>query len=220
MPHGVFFEATRPRPVTERLGLCRVFQKSEPWGTAIFILPPLAVVYFLVSFRRTLLPVLVLLVGAGVVAAPRAINYYQKRYIDLGPRMKDVAGEKHITLTGWDKDDYSFLEMHPETIVLQMANFDVKDQTLAYLQSMTGLRELDLNTSQVTDEGLKRLRKFPNLHVLRLRGTKITDEGFRESILPMESLNEVEVISTKVTPETLKEWKSKKEGRKSLPKVF
>jgi hypothetical protein len=200
--------------------LCRAFQRSEPWGTAIFILPPLAIIYFLGSFRRTLLPVLVLLLGAGVVAAPRAINYYQKRYIDLGERIKDVKGEKHITVTGWDKKDYSFLEAHPETIVLQMANADVTDQTLRYLQGMTKLRELDLNTTEVTDEGLKRLRQFPDLKVLRLRGTKITDEGFGASILPIDSLEEVEVIGTKVTQETLKEWKSKKEGRKSLPKVF
>jgi hypothetical protein len=200
--------------------LQRVFQKSQPWGTAIFFVPPLAFIYFLFSLRRTWAPILVLLVGASVVAAPRAINYYQKRYIDLGPRIKDVDGEKHITLTGWDLDDYSFLEYHPETVVLQMANPDVTDQTLHELQDMTQLRELDLNTSQLTDEGLKQVAKLPNLKVLRLRGTRITDEGFRASVLPMKSLDEVEVIGTKVTPETLKEWKNRKEGRKSLPKVF
>jgi hypothetical protein len=202
--------------------LCRAFQRSQMWGTAIFILPPLVLVYFLASFRRTLVPVLVLLLGAGVVAAPRAINYYQKRYIDLGPRIKDVDGQKHITLTGWDKDDYSFLEAHPETVVLQMANPDVKDQTLTYLQGMTGLQKLDLNTSKVTDEGLRMLGKFPNLRVLRLWKTRITDEGFRESILPMDSLEEVE-IDTTVTAETLREWKAKKAGRRGLrrplPKV-
>jgi hypothetical protein len=200
--------------------LFRTFQKSQPWGTALFFLPPLALVYALFTLRRAWAPLLVLLVGASVVAAPRGINYYQKRFIDLGPRIKEVEGEKHITLTDWDKTDYSFLEFHPETVVLQMANPDVTDQTLHELQGLTRLRELDLNKSQVTDDGLILLRQLPNLQVLRLRGTRITDEGFREYILPLSSLNEVEVIGTKVTPETLKEWKGKKEGRRSLPKVF
>jgi hypothetical protein len=196
--------------------LGRAFQKSDLWGTLIFFIPPLALVHVLVAFRRAWAPALVLLVGAVLVATPRTVSYFEKRYIDLGPRIKDVDGEKHVTLTGWDKTDYSFLEYHPETVVLQMANADVTDETLHYLEGMKGLRELDLSDTRVTDEGLKVLRQLPALRELRLRSTAVTDEGFRASLAPMESLRKVDVKETKVKGGTLRSWKNKNPDREYL----
>jgi hypothetical protein len=193
--------------------LSRTFQASEPWGTAIFFVPPLALVYLLVSFRRTWGPACVLLLGAGVVAIPYGIKYYQQQFVDLGERQKVVDGELHVTLTGWNKDDYSILERLPDTVVLQMANPDVTDNTLKYVNGMTRLRELDLNDSQVTDAGLGQLRRLANLQQLRLRKTKITDAGFRSTLAPMESLLKVEVTGTGVKGKTLREWKKAKPGR-------
>src|SRR5262245_19316200 len=141
--------------------LHRAFAASQRWGTVVFFVPPLALVYIFANLRRNAVPALVILLGAGVVAAPYGIKLYQRSYIDLGERVRHVDGEVHVTLTGWDKEDYSVLALWPEVVVLQMANEDVTDETLKHLKGMKRLRELDLNDSQVTDEGLKLLRHLP-----------------------------------------------------------
>jgi Leucine Rich repeat len=197
--------------------LSRVFAQSEPWGTAIFFFPPLALVYFLMSFRRAWAPVLLLLLGAAVVASPVALKHFQKHFLDLDELVMEVDGERHVTLTRWNKNDYSILENYLDAVVLQMGNGDVTDETLKYLSGMTRLRELDLNDSQVTDAGLKLLSHLPNLQQIRLSRTKITDQGFRENLLPMESLRQVEVTGTGVKGSTLREWKKMQPDRKYLP---
>ena len=100
--------------------------------------------------------------------------------IDLGPREKIVDGQRHITLTGWDRKDYGFLGSKRDVVVLQMANPDVTDQTLEHLKGMNRLKELDLNNTQVTDAGLKVLSDLPALATLRLKNTKVTDQGFQD----------------------------------------
>jgi hypothetical protein len=196
--------------------LWRTFRASEAWGTVLFFLPVFVPVYVLISLRRSLAPALLMLLGAGVVASPHGIRYYQQRFLDLGERQALVDGEVHVTLTGWNRHDYSILEKIPDTVVLQMANADVKDETLAYLKDMSKLRELDLNDTLVTDAGLKRLGDLPKLQQLRLRNTSITDEGFQANIAPLESLRNVDVTGTKVSSKTLRAWKNVKSGREYL----
>jgi hypothetical protein len=196
--------------------LHRAFAANQLWGTVIFFLPPLTPVYLLVSLRRTWGPLLVLLLGAAVIAAPHAIKYYQHEYVDLGERLRDVEGEQHVTLTGWDRKDYALLERLPDTVVLQMANPDVTDETLKYLGGMGRLRELDLNDTQVTDAGLKLIAQLPKLQRLRLRNTRITDAGFRESLMPLTALRNVDVTGTTVKGSTLRQWKKEQTGREYL----
>jgi hypothetical protein len=196
--------------------LHRAFDANQLWGTVIFFLPPLGLVYLLVSLRRTWGPLLVLLLGAAVIAAPHGIKYYQSKYVDLGERRRVVEGEEHVTLTGWDRTDYELLERLPDTVVLQMANPDVTDETLKYLQGMRRLQELDLNDTQVTDAGLKLIAKLPKLQRLRLRKTHITDAGFRESLMPLELLRNVDVTGTAAKGSTLREWKEAQTGREYL----
>jgi hypothetical protein len=196
--------------------LHRAFDTNQLWGTVIFFLPPLALVYLLVSLRRTWGPLLVLLLGTAVIAAPHGIKYYQREYVDLGERLRDVEGEQHVTLTGWDRHDYGLLQRLPDTVVLQMANPDVTDETLEYLQGMSRLQELDLNDTQVTDAGLKRIAQLPKLQRLRLRNTPITDAGFRDSLMPLERLRNVDVTGTAVKGSTLREWKKAQTGREYL----
>src|SRR5208337_307119 len=81
--------------------------------------------------------------------------------IDLGPREKIVDGQRHITLTGWDRNDYTFLGSKQDVAVLQMANHDVTDRTLELLKGMNALKDLDLDNTQVTDAGLKILKDLP-----------------------------------------------------------
>src|SRR6202034_4245948 len=51
------------------------------------------------------------------------------------------------------------------------------DEDLALLQSMKGLRALDLSGSAVTDDGLQHLEGFLELQELDLTKTQVTDNG-------------------------------------------
>ena len=196
--------------------LHRAFEANQLWGTLIFFLPPLMFVYMLLTPRRSWAPLVVFLVGVALVAAPHGIKYYQREFVDLGERLRIGEGEQHVTLTGWDRTDYGLLENLPDTVVLQMANADVTDETLKRLGGMARLQELDLNDTQVTDAGLKQLAQLPKLQRLRLRNTRITDAGFRESLMPLEMLRSVDVTGTAVKGATLREWKKNQTGREYL----
>lgn len=202
--------------------LSRAFRAGNWWGTLLFFLPPLFLVYFLLHPRRSWAPVLIMLLGGVGVLVPYGVKYYPRYFIDLGPRVKIVEDGPnpgvHVTLTGWNRTDYGvILGAWPDAVVLQMANNDVTDETLTALAEMKKLRVLDLDDTAVTDEGLKVLGKLPALQVLRLRHTKVTDAGFREHLAPMASLQTVHYRETGLTRTTLNDWKQRKEGRKFLP---
>jgi Leucine-rich repeat (LRR) protein len=155
-------------------------------------------------------PTVLLVFSAFVLTAVFATNVLLTHHIDLGPRERIVDGQLHITLTGWDQpaEDYAVLAAKTATVVLQMANPDVTDSTLDYLQRYQLLEELDLNDTQITDAGLARLSSLPRLRVLRLRGTRITDEGFRTHLLDKNTLQELDVRDTAVASKTLRQWKN------------
>ena len=161
-------------------------------------------------------PALLLVLSVLMTGLPIVINSALTRLISLGPLESIVAGERHITLTGWDRHDYSVIASRTDTMVLQMANADVNDDTLRYLASLKQLRELDLNNTQVTDAGLKELAELPKLRDLRLARTKITDEGFRKYLLSKESLMNLDLTGTNVASKTVREWKSTNSERKAL----
>jgi len=196
--------------------LWRTFRVSEAWGMVLFFLPALVPVYIITHLRRAWGPALLLLLGAAVVASPHGIRLYQQHFLDLAERQAVVDGEMHVTLTGWNRHDYSILEKIPTTVVLQMANADVTDETLEHLKDMNNLRELDLNDTAVSDAGLKYLNALPKLQQLRLRNTSVTDEGFRTSLAPLESLRNLDMTGTKVNSKTLRAWKNAKPGREYL----
>jgi Leucine Rich repeats (2 copies) len=198
--------------------LVRAFRRHVLWGLAC-LLPPVGLLYLLFNLRRMKGPAVVLLLGGLITAAPFAVNYYALHFIDLGPRAKTVDGELHLTLTGWDlpASEYPLvLAYRKDAVVVQMANPDVTDATLEYLSKMENLRELDLNDTQVTDAGLAVIAKLPSLKSLRLARTKITDAGFRQHLLPLEGLTELDLTRTPVKGPTAREWKAAKPGRKIL----
>lgn len=127
-----------------------------------------------------------------------------------------MDGELHITLTGWEQNNYDVLRARPKTVVLQMANADVSDATLEHLRELPLLRELDLNDTQITDAGLATLAELPALETLRLRNTKITDAGFKQHLFDGERLIELDLTGTQVASATVRAWKTLKEGRKAL----
>lgn len=184
------------------------------WGLSILFVPPLMIPFALRHHREAAWPIAVL--GVGIVVAAAPIVYNRLMPIDLGPRERMVDGQLQITLTGWDRHDYSVLTTRPEAVVLQMANPDVTDQTLAYLQGMSQLRELDLNGTQVCDNGLRMLEGLKALESIRLRDTKVTDEGFRRWLAPRESLRRLDLRGTQVSRETGKSWCDARPGRHLL----
>ncbi len=135
--------------------------------------------------------------------------------LDLGPLEMMVGGQRHLTLTGWDRKDYSFLRLKPDLVVLQMANPDVTDSTLENLKGLRDLKELDLSDTQITDAGLLVLKELPALEVLRLARTKITDQGFRTALLSKESLLKLDVQKTGVRADTIKDWREKNPHRQA-----
>jgi hypothetical protein len=136
--------------------------------------------------------------------------------IDLGPRETMVDGQRHITLTGWDRKDYSFLGSKQDVVVLQMANPDVTDETLDRLKGMQKLQELDLNNTQVTDHGLTRLKDLSSLNALHLKNTKITDQGFQNELGPKDSLMRLDLTGTQVSQDTVQSWLKARKGRQAL----
>jgi hypothetical protein len=161
-------------------------------------------------------PLLLFLLGGAAFAAPYGINYYYQLHPVLDPREKIVDGEPHITLTGWDRTDYSFLQTRSGTIVLQMANADVTDATLDHLKGMTQLRELDLSDTAVTDAGLAVIAGLPQLRELRLARTKITDDGFTKYLAAKEALRKIDLTGTTVKGKTKRLWKQAQPGREYL----
>jgi hypothetical protein len=189
------------------------FRVKWYWGLAVLLFPPIGLIFALrIHVRKEAAwPLVFLAVGLVVGAAPIAYNRFLP--IDLGPHESMVDNELHITLTKWDRKDYSVLGARPGAVVVQMANPDVTDQTLTYLRGMKRLRELDLNGTQVSDEGLRELEGLLDLATLRLKNTKITDAGFQKWLAARESLMLIDLRGTKVSKETGKTWKAARPDR-------
>lgn len=196
--------------------LVRSFLTHRGWGWFSLLVPGVGPLIFSFSrWSRARPPLILFLIGATLISSAYGINKYQIWFPDLGKRNKIVDGERHITLTGWDRKDYSFLQNLSDTVVLQMANSDVNDETLVYLKGMKKLKELDLNDTKVTDKGLAELSDLP-LEILRLRGTEITDKGFVGFLQNKSGLKQIDLRNTEVTTALLRTWKKEAEGRTFL----
>jgi hypothetical protein len=197
--------------------LLRAFRVRLAWGLGCLLFPPAAIPFVVWYYRRLTGPLILLLVAAVLVGGTLGLGVFLSRHPSLGPREKTVDGERHITLTGWDRSDYALLRTKRDTVVLQMANPDVTDETLTHLEGMAKLRELDLNDTQVTDAGLALLSRLPSLQILRLRKTRVTNQGFLEHLASKSTLRELDVRETEVASKTLRAWKAEdKDHRKYL----
>jgi hypothetical protein len=196
--------------------LAAAFRYHIAWGLAALLVVP-APFFVLRHFRKALGAVLVMLLGVAVAVAPLVINKLHLWGAEEKPIEKVVEGEPTLTVTGLKDFDYATLKDKPYLEVLQMANEDVTDQTLENLKGLKKLYKLDLSNTQVTDDGLRVLRELPKLEVLFLNGTKVTDEGVRQNIFPIETLNELSLLRTKVTKKTRDEWRAAKDKRKVAP---
>lgn len=166
------------------------------------------------KWNKLWVPSLLAAVGIILIVLPAFISQFAA--VDLGPREKRVNEEVHLTLTGWEGENYGFLSGRTDVVVLQMANEEVEDKDILYLSQMEKLRELDLNFTQITDKSLETLKELTRLERLRIRKTKITDQGFRLHLLELPNLKQIDLRETEVSKESIDEWKSKKEGRRAM----
>jgi hypothetical protein len=194
--------------------LVRAFRQDRRWGWVSLLLPPLGLIFAVWHPRRGSVPLSLFLLSLVVAASPALYTLYVP--LNLGPREKLIDGQRHLTLTGWDRKDYTMLKLKTDVVVLQMANPDVTDETLESLKGMTALQELDLNGTQVSDSGLKILKDLPLLKTLRLAKTKITDNGFQDAFFAKASLMQVDLRNTQVGRATIEAWRNAKSGRRAM----
>ena len=193
--------------------LLMAFQKHWSWGVGGLLFPPSLLVFIARNFRQAKAPIGV--VFAGLVLAFSPAIYTRMVPVDLGPHEAIVNGERHLTLTGWDRKDYSVIAFKPDTIVLQMANEDVKDKTMEYLKPLQQLRELDISFSEVTDEGLDVIAELPELQTLHIQGLKITDAGFKK-LMEHPKLTQINLTGTQVSADLVTEWMTSNPTRMAL----
>jgi hypothetical protein len=151
------------------------------------------------------------LVAGGLVlgAAPFVWQEAYLAIVGLGPRERVVEGSPAVVLTGWDRDDYSFLAERPEIEILEMANPDVTDATLHLLTALPRLKELTLNDAQITDAGLVKLATLPALEILRIARTPITADGVKTFLAaPPPQLLQLDVSGCGIPTSTLRAWKN------------
>jgi len=194
--------------------IIRAFRKHRWWGFSSLVIPPVGLVFAARHPRKGTAPLGLFLLSLLVAATPALYTLFVT--LDLKPRDKLVNGQRHLTLTGWNRKDYSLLKLNPDVVVLQMANPDVTDETIEALKGMKELQELDLNGTQVTDAGLRVLKDLPALAALRLARTKVTDQGFRDTLFSKGSLMNLDLSGTQVSRETLQAWHEAKPGRRGL----
>ena len=194
--------------------LVRAFRQHRRWGLGSLILPPVGLVFAGRYRQKGIGPLVLCLLGLLIASVPALFTLLVP--LDLGPIESMVNGQRHLTLTGWDRKDYSILRFKPDVVVLQMANPDVTDESLESLHEMKGLQELDLSGTQVTDAGLKILSDLPALSRLRLARTRITNRGFHDTLFAKDSIMQLDLSGTQVSRDTVTAWRNAKAGRRAI----
>jgi hypothetical protein len=190
------------------------FLVARIWGFALLFFPPTVIPFSLKHFPKARWPLVLLIAGTAMFAFPPI--YSALKPIDLGPFKTEEKGEVYLTLTGWDRSDYSVLFRHPEVVVLKMANPDVTDATLNFIKPMKKLRDLDLSGTAVTDQGLTVLAELPALEGLKLRNTKVTDQSLTGPIAAHKILKNLDLRGTKVNREAVTLWRDALPDRKAM----
>ncbi len=88
--------------------------------------------------------------------------------------------------------------------VALVGSAQLKDEDLALLKPLAGLRELYLGNTATSDAGLKNVAGLTELRVLGLIGTKVTDAGLKE-LAGLQKLERLFLENTAITDEGLQE---------------
>jgi len=160
------------------------------------------------TIRQLLVPMAVLAGGLVLGAMPFAAQHLSLAIYGLGERERVIDDERAVVLTGWDRDDYAVLAGKQDVVILEMANPDVTDDTLALLRDLPRLRELTLNDSAITDAGLEVLAGLPSLETLRIARTGVTAEGVARFLeAPPARLRRLDVSGNGIPAGPLRRWK-------------
>jgi hypothetical protein len=200
--------------------IVQAFRAGVVWGLVVLLLPPAGLVFIPTHLKLSRGP-LILFLLAGIVALTGLIFGQMPESRD--PYIKIVKGEKHVTLTRVLNPDYAvILAKHKDAAVLQMANADVTDETLKYVEDMPNLHELDIGNTKVTDAGLASLAKLSKLRSLRLEKTAVTARGFEEHLAKLPELTEIDLSGcqaiTSLKGEEKKAWRKAKEDWRAARK--
>jgi hypothetical protein len=152
---------------------------------------------------------MVVLLGLILGAVPFAYGHGYELIFGLGERERMLNGERHLVLTGWDRPTYDILKSRTDTVVLELANVNVNDETLMLLKPFSRLRELTLNDSSITDAAFVTLKDLKSIESLRLARTGITKEGLAEFLSdPPPRLKEIDVSGNSISASALRKWKN------------
>jgi hypothetical protein len=172
-------------------------------------------------FLKALLPVLVILIGAGTALFIPVWNRLHPPPADTkgaGEQKKTQEGvvEERLTLTGAKREEYAKL-VGRRFAVIQWANADVTDDDAATLADQTELREVKLNDAQVTDATLERLMKLPKLDKLYIARTKITPDAVVRLVFdnPASKVDEIDIGGLNVPGKAVRDWKNADKTRKA-----
>ncbi len=178
----------------------------------------LLIVAFRCGFiKKALLPLLVVLVGAGTALA---IPVYNRMYPPRIQTTAQVFGDS-ITITGAKKDQLDVVMGHKGWKTIQAANGGLTDDDLAGLDGMDELKFIDLNDNKpVTDATLERLVKLPKLTKLFAARTGMTADGVKKCILDNPDCKLTELDFRGLTPpvpsKALREWQAKDTAKRKF----
>jgi hypothetical protein len=192
--------------------VARGFGTSTLWGI-VAVIPGVNLLFPIQRFRRAAAPIVLMLIGGVIAATPYAINALVGEKVSTDAKIEQKQNEERITLTKADPSQYAILHNKKTFAIIQWANADVTDEQIEMLRGMTELRELDLNTAAITDKSLAIIATLPNLESLRIGCPNITDAGFREHILPLANLKQLDLTGSKVKRSTASEWTNAQPGR-------
>jgi len=197
--------------MSEQIGVVLIFGGLLLAGVGLlgFLWRSLQVLLRRSAVVRLVRPLVLLTAGLALGLAPFV---YQQAYLavfGLGERERIIDGQRALTLTGWDRADYSFLRGKSDVGILEMGNADVTDDTLRLLEGFAKLKELTLNDSKITDTGLDLLKALPSLETLRLARTGITPEGVSAFLAsPPPRLRQIDVSGNGIPTSILRRWKN------------
>ena len=97
-----------------------------------------------------------------------------------------------------------------------MANPDVTDEVVGEAEGDEALRELDSSGTQVTDAGLKPSAASRSCEVEARLGRRSLTKVFTRSLSVKDSLMELDLQHTQVSPETVKAWRDAMPGRRAM----
>ncbi len=192
-------------------------------AVAIGLLWLLVVAFRTGFFKKALLPVLVVFLGAALALS---IPIYNKIYptpvqtTAAEETKTNPAGvvEERLTLTGAVREEYAKLKSGKQFAVIQWANKDVTDDDAAVLKEMAPLREIDLNDTLITDKTVAILFELRGLEVVRVERTTATLASIEKLPAALPKLRELYVrgIAGARDSAVLKAWKEADKTRKLI----